>query len=241
VKLHVNVDHVATVRNARGGAEPDPVTAALACELYGAHGITCHLREDRRHITDRDLRLLREQVKTLVNLEMACTDEMVGIALATRPEIVTLVPEKREERTTEGGLDLERGRKAIAAAVKKLGAAGIEVSLFIDPELANVRLAAELGAPRVELHTGDYCGARGGAREKELERLSAAAKEGVARGLHVACGHGLDYQNVGRVARIPGVSELDIGHSIIGRAVLVGLERAVRDMLALCMPGGAGE
>jgi pyridoxine 5-phosphate synthase len=236
MKLHVNVDHVATVRNARGGVQPDPVTAALACELAGAHGITCHLREDRRHITDRDVRLLREQVKTLVNLEMACTEEMIGIALATRPEIVTLVPEKREERTTEGGLDLARSRAAIASAIERLAAAGIEVSLFVDPELEHVRLARELGAPRIELHTGDYSHARGVAAERELERLAAAAEEGVGQGLHVAAGHGLDYPNVAAVAALPGVSELDIGHAIISRALFSGMERAVRDMLALVMP-----
>jgi pyridoxine 5-phosphate synthase len=237
MKLHINIDHVATVRNARGGPQPDPVAAALVCELAGAHGITCHLREDRRHIVDRDVRLLREQVKTLLNLEMAATPEMVKIALATKPEIVTLVPEKREERTTEGGLDLVGHRKPLAAAIKKLGAAGIAVSLFIDPELEAVRLAATLGAPRVELHTGDYCHARGARADRELARLAAAADAGVAAGLHVAAGHGLDYPNVGRVAAIPSITELDIGHSVISRAVFVGLDRAVRDMLALVMVG----
>lgn len=237
MKLHINIDHVATVRNARGGLQPDPVHAALVCEHAGAHGITCHLREDRRHINDRDVRLLREQVKTLLNLEMAATPEMVKIALATKPEIVTLVPEKREERTTEGGLDLARGKKPLAAAIKKLAAAGIEVSLFIDPEPDAVRLARLLGAPRIELHTGDFCHARGAAADRELERLVAAAQAGVAEGLHVAAGHGLDYHNVGRVAAVAAITELDIGHSVISRAVFAGLDLAVRDMLALVTAG----
>jgi len=239
MRLHVNIDHVATVRQARGGTQPDPVTAALVCEMAGAHGITCHLREDRRHMSDRDVRLLREQVQTLLNLEMANTAEMVGIALELKPEIVTLVPEKREERTTEGGLDLGKHKKPLAATIAKLSKAGIQVSLFIDPELANVRLARELGAPRIELHTGDYCHARDGQAERELERLAFATEEGVAQKLHVAGGHGLDYFNVARVAAIPGMSELDIGHSVVSRAVFVGLDRAVRDMLALCMRAGA--
>jgi pyridoxine 5-phosphate synthase len=240
MRLHINIDHVATVRQARGGAQPDPVAAALVCEMAGAHGITCHLREDRRHINDRDVRLLREQVQTLLNLEMAAIPEMIGIALETKPEIVTLVPEKREERTTEGGLDLVKGKKALGAAIAKLSKAGIEVSLFIDPDAAQVRLARELGAPRIELHTGDYCHARGAKAEQELERLAAATEEGVSLKLHVAGGHGLDYFNVERVAAIPGMTELDIGHSVVSRAVFVGLERAVRDMLALCTrPGEA--
>jgi pyridoxine 5-phosphate synthase len=241
MKLHVNIDHVATVRQARGGSQPDPVTAALMCELAGAHGITCHLREDRRHVNNRDVRLLREQLTTVLNLEMAATKEMVDIALETRPEIVTLVPEKREERTTEGGLDLAAHRATLQPVIARLGDAGIAVSLFVDPTAANVRLARELGAPRVELHTGDYAHARGPAAERELERLATATEEGLAVGLHVAAGHGLDYQNVGRVASIPGVDELDIGHSIVSRAVFVGLERAVRDMLARCQPVTAAE
>jgi pyridoxine 5-phosphate synthase len=164
---------------------------------------------------------------------MAATDEMVALALATRPEIVTLVPEKRQDRTTEGGLDLQAGRAVLAPAIERLTGAGIAVSLFIDPNLSNVRLARELGAPRVELHTGDYAHARGAAADNELDRLASATEEAIAQKLHVAAGHGLDYQNVVRVAQLPGVDELDIGHSIIGRAVFVGLERAVRDLLEL--------
>jgi pyridoxine 5-phosphate synthase len=236
MRLHVNIDHVATLRNARGGRAPDPVAAAAACELAGAHGITCHLREDRRHITDRDVRLLREQVLTLINLEMAATDEMIGIALATKPEIVTLVPEKRQERTTEGGLDLAGGGPKLGEAIRCLGDAGIEVSLFIDPELEQVDRARALGAPRIELHTGDYAHARGRAQAAELVRLGRAAAAGVAAGLHVAAGHGLDYPNVAAVAALPGVDELDIGHAIIARAVFCGLDRAVADMLALVVP-----
>jgi pyridoxine 5-phosphate synthase len=237
VKLHVNIDHVATLRQARGGSQPDPVTAALLCELAGAHGITCHLREDRRHINDRDLRRLREQITTVLNLELAATPEMVDIALATRPEIVTLVPEKREERTTEGGMDLAAMKAQLVAPLARFAEAGIAVSLFIDPEPAAVRLAKELGAPRIELHTGDYCHAKGAQADRELERLAFSIEEGVAQGLHVAAGHGLDYHNVRRVAVLPGVEELDIGHSIVSRAVFSGLDRAVRDMLALCSVG----
>jgi pyridoxine 5-phosphate synthase len=233
MRLSVNVDHVATVRNARGGRLPDPVHAATVCEQAGAHGITCHLREDRRHITDRDVRLLKEQVTTELNLEMAATDEMVAICLATRPELCTLVPEKRQERTTEGGLDLVAARATLEPAIAKLVAAGVEVSLFIDPELAQVRLARQLGAQRIELHTGDYSHARGPAAARELERLTVATREGLAQGLVVAGGHGLDYHNVAAVAAIPGLHELAIGHSIVSRAVFSGLDLAVRDMLRL--------
>lgn len=233
MRLHVNIDHVATIRQARGTRYPDPVWAAAQCELAGAHGITCHLREDRRHIRDRDVRLLRETVRTVLNLEMAATDEMVRIACEVHPEVTSLVPEKREERTTEGGLDVVRHRAELAGRVRTLLDAGIEVSLFIDPEPAQVRAAVELGVPRIELHTGYYCDARGADAQRELERLSRAAEEGVALGLHVAGGHGLDYPNVGPVAAIPGVEELNIGHSIIARSIFVGLDTAVRDMLAV--------
>jgi pyridoxine 5-phosphate synthase len=233
MRLSVNVDHVATVRNARGGKLPDPVYAATICEQAGAHGITCHLREDRRHITDRDVRLLREQVTTELNLEMAATDEMLAICLATRPELCTLVPEKRQERTTEGGLDLGSARKTLQPAIAKLVEAGIEVSLFIDPDPVSVRLARELGAQRIELHTGDYSHARGPAAATELERLARATREGLDQGLTVAGGHGLDYHNVAQVAAIAGLHELAIGHSIVSRAVFSGLSQAVRDMLEL--------
>jgi pyridoxine 5-phosphate synthase len=233
MRLHVNIDHVATLRQARGTSYPDPVWAASLCELAGAHGITCHLREDRRHIADRDVRLLRQTVRTLLNLEMACTDEMVGIACEVKPEVVTLVPEKRQERTTEGGLDAAGLKGQLKGPLARLHDAGIEVSLFIDPVPAQVRAAAELKVPRVELHTGDYCAARGGEAARELERLSQATEEAISQGLHVAAGHGLDYPNVAAVAAIPGMEELNIGHALIARAVFVGLDRAVRDMLAL--------
>jgi pyridoxine 5-phosphate synthase len=238
-RLHVNIDHVATLRQARGTTYPDPVWAASVCEMAGALGITVHLREDRRHIVDRDVRILRETVRTTLNLEMAATDEIIAIACEVRPDIVSLVPEKRQERTTEGGLDPRP--KAVARAVKRLQAAGIEVSLFIDPTREAVRAAAATGARRIELHTGDYCAARGPEVTRELQRLAVAAEEGVAAGLHVAAGHGLDYPNVGGVAAIPGVTELNIGHSIIARAVFAGLDRAVRDMIDAIRAGERGE
>jgi len=233
MRLHVNIDHVATLRQARGTTYPDPVWAASLCELAGAHGITCHLREDRRHINDRDLRLLKQTVRTLLNLEMAATDEMVAIACELKPDLVTLVPEKREERTTEGGLDAAGLKSQLAGPVGRLHEAGVEVSLFIDPVTAQVRAAAELKVSRVELHTGDYCQARGAEAARELERLSQATEEAIALGLHVAGGHGLDYPNVAGVAAIPGMEELNIGHALVARAVFVGLDQAVRDMLAL--------
>jgi pyridoxine 5-phosphate synthase len=233
VQLHINIDHVATLRQARGTSYPDPVWAAAACELAGADGITIHLREDRRHIQDRDVHLLRQTVRSVLNLEMAATDEMVGIAKEIKPDIVTLVPEKRQERTTEGGLNLSAGKKAIVKAHKALKSAGIEVSLFIDPTREAVRASAELGVSRIELHTGDYCNQTALAKRRmELERIAESAEEGTALGLHVAAGHGLDYPNVGPVAAAPGIVELNIGHAVIARAVLVGLERAVREMIA---------
>lgn len=260
IALHVNIDHVATLRQARGTPYPDPVWAASLCELAGAHGITVHLREDRRHIQDRDVELLRQTVRGVLNLEMAATTAMVERALAIRPDVVTLVPERREERTTEGGLDVTGDhREQVASVVRTLTAAGIAVSLFIAPETSQVRAALSLGVPRIELHTGHYCEATlnsyksapavgGGTRatsrattlhstvqheraEAELEHLAAAAEEAVSHGLHVAAGHGLDYNNVRPVAAIPGIEELNIGHALIARAVLVGMERATRDML----------
>jgi pyridoxine 5-phosphate synthase len=238
--LHVNIDHVATLRQARGTRYPDPVWAASLCELAGAVGITVHLREDRRHIADRDVRILRDTVRTTLNLEMAATEEIIAIACELKPDIATLVPEKRAERTTEGGLDL-RQPKAVARAVKRLQDTGIQVSLFIDPTRQAVLASHATGAKRIELHTGDYCAARGDEATRELQRLAVAAEEGVAAGLHVAAGHGLDYPNVGPVAAIPGVTELNIGHSIIARAVFVGLDRAVRDMLDAIRAGELGE
>jgi pyridoxine 5-phosphate synthase len=233
MKLHVNIDHIATLRQARGTSYPDPVWAAVLVELAGADGITVHLREDRRHIQDRDVQQLRETVRGILNLEMAATQEMVGIAQKLKPDIVTLVPEKREERTTEGGLDVSAPglREAIAA----LTGEGIAVSLFIDPEPTVVEASHALGAPRIELHTGDYCekahAVRHGPGDFELHRLERAAARGGDLGLHVAAGHGLDYNNVGAVAAIAEIDELNIGHAIVARAVLVGLERAVREML----------
>jgi pyridoxine 5-phosphate synthase len=237
VKLHVNIDHVATLRQARATSYPDPVWAASLGELAGADGITVHLREDRRHIQDRDVRVLKQTVRSVLNLEMAATPEMIAIALEVEPDIVTLVPEKREEKTTEGGLDIERGRadleEAIGALARGKAGKGIPVSLFIDPSVHVVRMAADLGVARVELHTGDYVEAQGARVGAELDRLASATAEGVERGLHVAAGHGLDYPNVGAVAAIDGVTELNIGHAIVARAVFAGLDRAVRDMLAL--------
>jgi len=234
ISLHINVDHVATVRQARGVRYPDPVWAATLCELAGADGITVHLREDRRHIQDRDVRILRETVRTVLNLEMGATDEMVAIAKEVRPNIVTLVPEKRQERTTEGGLDVEGAGKAVAArAIETLQLEGIPVSLFIDPSEGAVRAAKALGAQRIELHTGDYCNrfdAITHAEAAELSRLHGAAALGAELGLHVAAGHGLDPINVAQVAAIPEVLELNIGHALVARAVFIGLDAAVREL-----------
>jgi pyridoxine 5-phosphate synthase len=244
MKLHVNVDHVATLRQARGTTYPDPLWAAALVELAAGDGITVHLREDRRHIQDRDVRLLRQSVRGVLNLEMAATEEMVRIAREVRPDIVTLVPEKREERTTEGGLDVAGARAAIARAVEALVGDGIPVSLFIDPSEVAVEASKELGAPRVELHTGDYCervhAVDHAPGDEELARLHRAATRGSELGLHVAAGHGLDYGNVGAVAAIREITELNIGHAIVARAVLVGMERAVSEMRAAIDRGRAG-
>jgi pyridoxine 5-phosphate synthase len=241
VRLHVNIDHVATLRQQRETLYPDPVAAAALCELAGADGITVHLREDRRHIQDRDVRLLRQTVRTLLNLEMAATDEMVAIAASVRPEVVTLVPEKRAERTTEGGLDVA-GSAGVATreAIAALRPLGIDVSLFIDPSEEAVLAAVAVGATHIELHTGDYCDAPREQRGAELSRLVSAAQLAERRGLHVAGGHGLDYANVLSVVEIPQIVELNIGHAIVSRAVLVGLDRAVRDMRELLARSTAG-
>jgi pyridoxine 5-phosphate synthase len=232
--LCVNVDHIATIRQSRRGEEPDPVQAALLAELAGASGITVHLREDRRHIQDRDVELLRRLVKTKLNLEMAVTEEMLRIALALKPEMATLVPERREELTTEGGLDVHGHVDEVSRAVRRLREGGIAVSLFIDPEHNQVTAAARAGADSVELHTGSYAEAKGRkAQEAELTRLIQSATAGRELGLGINAGHGLDYRNVGSVAAIAEVEELSIGHSIIARAVLVGLERAIREMLSV--------
>lgn len=239
--LCVNVDHIATIRQARRGKEPDPVQAALLVELAGASGITVHLREDRRHIQDRDVELLRRLVKTKLNLEMAATEEMLGIALACKPEMATLVPERREELTTEGGLDVHGHIDGISLAVRRLRAGGILVSLFIDPEPHQVSAAAHAGADFIELHTGTYAEANDyKTQQTELTRLIRSATTGKGLGLRINAGHGLDYRNVGSISTIPEVEELSIGHSIIARAVLVGLERAVREMLA-AMEAGHGD
>ena len=233
-RLGVNVDHVATLRQARRVSYPDPVTAAALAELAGAGQITIHLREDRRHIQERDLRILRETVQTLLNLEMAATQDMVKIAYEHKPDVVTLVPERREELTTEGGLDVAGQREPIAKIIKNLKDGEITVSLFIDPDLDQVRASHKVNADRIELHTGRYCEARNEReRARELSRIVDAAKAAARLGMSVAAGHGLNYDNVLPIARIQEIDELNIGHSIVGRAVLVGFERAVREMLEL--------
>jgi len=233
-KLGVNIDHVATVRQARRTFEPDPVTAAALATLGGADCITVHLREDRRHIQDRDLRLLRETVFSKLNLEMGASDPILRIALRTRPDQVTLVPEKRQEVTTEGGLDAVSQLKRLAKAVADFRRAKILVSFFIDPDPAQIRASKDAGAELIELHTGEYANARSEAKRTEcLERLLMAADEARRIGLRVNAGHGLTYQNVGPVAQKLHAEELHIGHSIIARSVLVGIERAVREMKAI--------
>lgn len=237
--LAVNVDHVATLRQARGAAEPDPVLAAGICELAGARGIVVHLREDRRHIQDRDVYLLRQTVKTKLNLEMAATKEMIALASEIKPDLVTLVPEKRQELTTEGGLDVAAHQKKIASAVAKLRKAGIQVSLFIDPEAEQIQAAAEVGATHVELHTGRYCDAASREDEdQEFVLLRNAAELAAASNLMVNAGHGLDYRNTTRIAAIPEIDELSIGHAIVSRAVLVGMDQAVREMFAVISQAG---
>lgn len=231
IRLGVNVDHVATVRQARRAKEPDPVAAAVLAVLGGADGITVHLREDRRHIQERDVLVLRETVPTRLNLEMAASEEIIAFALRVRPDEATLVPERRQELTTEGGLDVITYEPVVRSAVDRLKAAGIQVSLFIDPDAAQVEASHRLGADAVELQTASYSEAVGGeAVARELDKLRAAAALAVRLGLHVHMGHGLNYWNVRPIVRIPGVEELNIGHSIVSRAVLVGMERAVREM-----------
>jgi pyridoxine 5-phosphate synthase len=236
MRLGVNIDHVATIRQARGIDIPDPVTAAMLAELAGAHGIVCHLREDRRHIQDRDLRILKDTVKTHLNLEMAATDEMVKIALSTKPDTCTLVPERREELTTEGGLDVGGQEDRLKDVAGELKTAGIVVSLFIDATMEQVKASHRVGAQVVELHTGRYCDAGDpGSAMEELGKLEDMALAANKLGLRAAAGHGLNYRNVTPVAAIPQIEELNIGHSIIARAVLVGIESAVREMLDLIL------
>jgi pyridoxine 5-phosphate synthase len=239
IRLHINIDHVATLRNARGTLYPDPLFAALVCERAGADGITAHLREDRRHIVDRDVELLRERITTFLNLEMAPTEEMVEVALRVRPDAVTLVPERREERTTEGGLDVVRGAVTITPLVRRLVDAGIKLSLFIAPDDAQIDASRDLGASQIELHTGDYCNASGPDRAEEMAHLRRAAHRASARGLEVAAGHGLTRHNVVEIAAIPSVAEVNIGHAVIADAIFGGLDAAVRDMREAIVRGTA--
>ncbi len=234
MKLAVNIDHIATLRNARLAEEPDPVTAAHLAELAGASGIVCHLREDRRHIKDRDLQLLRETVKTKLDLEMAMTQEMKEIAIKTKPDLVTLVPEKREELTTEGGLDVMGFQQELRGFISDLKEAGIPTSLFIEPTTQAITVSAELGADFVELHTGKYSLLTKETEiEAELERLQNAAHIAKTFNLRVVAGHGLNYQNTPAIKSIKEIEEVSIGHALIARAALFGMEKAVKDMLKL--------
>lgn len=233
-RLGVNVDHVATLRQARGGTDPDPLAAAVLVELAGADGLVVHLREDRRHIQDRDLRLLREVTRTKLDLEMAADDEMVKIALTVRPDLVTLVPEKRQELTTEGGLDVAGQRDRIHSIVSELHSGGIPVSVFIEPDLGQIKAAHKVSADFVEIHTGRYANAtRSKEADIEFEAITQAARLAYKLGIGVNAGHGLDYRNIKRLTNIPEIVEYNIGHSIIARAVLVGIVQAVKEMKAL--------
>ncbi len=243
IKLGVNVDHVATVRQARKTVEPDPVWAAAICELAGARCITVHLREDRRHIQDRDVRLLRQTVRTKLNLEMANASEIVDIALDVLPDQCTLVPEKRQEITTEGGLDVAGNVDAISQNILRMRDVGIVVSLFVDAEENQIRASADAGAEFIELHTGKYANApHEESQLKELQVLIEGAELALKSGLRVNAGHGLNYTNIGGMHKVPGLEEVNIGHSIISRAIFVGLDRAVREMVSLLQgPGGSAK
>lgn len=233
-RLGVNIDHVATLRQARGVKYPDPITAAGIVEMAGADGIVAHLREDRRHMQDRDLHLLREVIQTQLNFEMAATEEMIRIALSVKPEVVTLVPEKREELTTEGGLDVAKWFKPLKQATRRLQRGGISVSLFVDPERIQIKAAEGVGANAIEIHTGHYCDAKPSTKtEKEYKRIIDAVEEASHCNLRIAAGHGLHYHNVQRIIEIEEIEELNIGHSIVARSVFVGLDQAVREMVAL--------
>lgn len=233
-KLGVNIDHVATLRQARGTRYPDPLAAAALAEKAGADQITVHLREDRRHIQDTDVRLLRRSVQTDLNLEMAATKEMLAFAIDAKPNVVTFVPEKRQELTTEGGLDVKKTRKILEDFIPQLQKAGVRVSLFINPDESDVLLSAELGVDAIEIHTGGYAEARDEDEiAQELKRIVAAAEVGKSKGLWVAAGHGLNYANASAVAKIQEIVEFNIGHSIVARALMVGLEQAVREMKKL--------
>ena len=233
LRLGVNIDHVATIRNARGGIHPDPVRAARVAAQAGADGITAHLREDRRHISDDDIRRLRDEIDLPLNLEMAATDEMIGIALEHIPHAACIVPEKRAERTTEGGLDVAAAKMRLARIVDELNGAGIRVSLFIEPERAQLEAARAVGAPVVELHTGAYCDAPAARRAQELARIVEAAKIAEALGLECHAGHGLTFDTVGPIAQISTIVELNIGHFLVGEAIFGGLDSAIRRMRSL--------
>jgi len=233
-KLAINVDHVATVRQARGIMEPDPVSAAAICELAGASGIVVHLREDRRHIQDRDVYLLRQTIKTKLNLEMGANQDIIKIALEVKPDLITLVPEKRQELTTEGGLDVLSQQSKVGKVIEKMTAASIPVSIFADPEPQQLAAAREVGATFVELHTGKYCDVVGERkRDEEFQLLAEAAEAATQLGLRVCAGHGLNYQNTAPIAALDAIEELSIGHAIIARAVFIGLDQAVKEMLAI--------
>jgi pyridoxine 5-phosphate synthase len=234
MRLCINIDHIATLRQARKENEPDPVTAAGICELAGAEGIVCHLREDRRHINDRDLRLLKQTVKTKLDLEMAATDEMIKIACITKPEMVTLVPEKREEITTEGGLNIAAAKDRISDAIETIKKAGIKVSVFVEPQPDNVDLALEAGADMIEIHTGHYANIRSVEEMVlEAEKIRQVARMAKELGIGVNAGHGLNYLNIVQIANMEDIDEVSIGHSIIARAVFTGLHKAVEDMLKI--------
>lgn len=233
LRLGVNIDHVATIRNARGGRHPDPVRAAKLAAAAGADGITAHLREDRRHISDDDIRRLSEEIDLPLNLEMASTEEMLAIALRHRPHACCLVPERREERTTEGGLDVAAQHRVLGPLINRLNAAGIRVSLFIEPSSVQLAVARELGAPVVELHTGRYCDTEGSARQLELQRLQDAAAYAEELGLECHAGHGLSFESVGPVAAIPTIVELNIGHFLVGEAIFGGLDSSIKRMRVL--------
>jgi len=233
LRLGVNIDHVATIRNARGGAHPDPVRAAKLAAKAGADGITAHLREDRRHISDNDIKRLRAEIDLPLNFEMAATDEMLAIAIAAKPHAACIVPEKREERTTEGGLDAAGGHNHLKRYVAELGAAGIRVSLFIEASKAQLDAARHLGAPVVEIHTGAYYEATGAAQARELDRIRDAVRYGASIGLEVHAGHGLGFDTVSPIAAMPEIAELNIGHFLIGEAVFTGLENSIAEMRRL--------
>jgi len=234
MRLAINIDHIATLRNARGGAVPDPVKAALICEKAGAVGIVCHLREDRRHIKDDDVQRLRSSIKIKLDLEMAATEEIISIAIKTKPDLVTLVPEHRLELTTEGGLDIVAQKKYLSDVVKQFRQNNIPVSLFVDPTEAQIRASADIGTSMIEIHTGEYAEAKTESESREqFQRIQDAAKLGKLLNLGVNAGHGLDYENVAAVAAIREIDEMSIGHAVIVRALFVGLEQAVREMLQL--------